>query len=351
MKALVFSDLHLHAFKQFASYSSGDNSRRVELVDRLQQIVNLINAEYDCGIFSGDFFHERLRVDVVSASKAKAVLSGLQKPLIMCSGTHDITYSGHSSLEIFRDMFPAESPTVFIDERVELEVGGRTFVFVCVPDIGPAATMEKIRESRDRNAILITHGDFKGSQYGSVVLTEGIDAEYIRKHFLYSVVGHIHNYSQSPFGSGILVPGTCIPHTFGDLGSGRAWALSIDGSTVRKSSRLFPHPVFHTLDHTAAKALKVALSSEDYYRILVGPDTELEITPVDARYILVRPTVTRRSRSTVVPVLSLERLELIQSYATRFDGDVEFITKLGDLISSDVEDEAIFDELEKDNAS
>ena len=115
--------------------------------------------------------------------KAKEIMREITKPVYMCSGTHDRTYSGHSSLSVFEDLF-AEEGMIFIDAVAQAPVTrlGERWNIVCVPHMRDMkAQMLRIREEVEDgySHILLTHGDIKGAVYGSMVVEDGLDLDVI----------------------------------------------------------------------------------------------------------------------------------------------------------------------------
>jgi DNA repair exonuclease SbcCD nuclease subunit len=332
MRVLVFSCLHLHPFRAFATYSRGDNSRRLEVLERWNEIVEIGNQpQYDAVLCAGDFFQEKTRVDVVSVSKAKAILSHLRKPLIACSGTHDITRSGYSSLSVFSET--VSHPGSVINE-MEAFAGQRGFyhdgivrmgnwLFLCIPTQEQTALQQAIESvanrvySRMDSKILLTHGDVQGSWLrGNMRVERGLDPRFLARRFSFSIVGHYH---ESRLFERVLVPGTCSPHSFSDEGlSGAVWDVNLLDDHNEVIEIPFYHPLFKTVD--LDENPDFSFNVLDYYRILTSNrDLRRQVIAslppeVGARSIIIykKPQSQDAERAAVIP--QAERTELLRSY-------------------------------------
>lgn len=362
MRAFIFSDLHLHPYRQFTSLEGGMNSRREEILERLKEIVSIINRpEYDVGLFAGDFFHERLYVDVVSVAKAKEVLGPLTKPLLMCSGTHDRTYSGHTSLRVFTSLNPRLSKSetlIHVDEVVEYPVRGESpWTFVAVPHMRMDKQMEAIREyGRKPRSVLITHGDILGASYGGHVVEEGLDLDVLSELYTFVVIGHSHN-GGGPVSAyrNILVPGACIPHGFGDADLGRAWDISLIQPShkpviIGSTPITWEFPQFLTEDISGIGVGRVQLSPRHYYRLILNPDDKPDIRPLDARYILSYSRRETPFERASVDGSAFSHSDLVRRYSelgAQSGLGVEGLARLGELLASDVDLQVVYDFLEE----
>jgi len=301
LRLLAFSDLHLHPYKTFADFRSGDNSRRVEILKRLDDVITKANSgskdgPYDCLVFTGDFFHERRKVDVISMVEARNSLSKLDIPFVACSGTHDVTRSGHSSLTAFeelKEVMEEQNPAFSVDRSVQIwDENMIAWTFLCIPDpLDHYQHQKKVEEalalcqSAD-NLILVTHGNVLGDEYGMQEWMDGgLDPAFLRDKFLFSIVGHYH----IPFYSDrVLVPGAVIPHGFGDeCGGGNMWDVKLEmqnngacDATVTTLS--FPSPAFVSL---YGNEWDSGLSKDNYYRIYTS-NRDVRI-PAGVKHILI----------------------------------------------------------------
>lgn len=395
IRALVFSDLHLHPYRMFANFMHGDNSRRLEILQRLGVIVTkACESKYDCLLFAGDFFHERLKVDVVSLSEAKKIIGGFSKPFIGCSGTHDRTYSGHSSLEAISDRKGREGTAG--DEYVCID-GTRTLFdlsnnFAWEIDAVPymfdyGRQMEAIRLRRQQlpgaipggetkfwqhRRILLTHGDVVGYRYGSHVVEHGLNVEEIAELYDFSIIGHIHNPPEFTVDNRVLFPGACIPHTFGDVGGGRMWDVTFkeDGNhTVELMrfespefvTRAFSHPLEGNIIDVEGE-----MTTRNYYRFqvpagcLVSPGTAIS-APFMVQHIGIEEDEEAQTPTHLLGAETVEPIRLVSDYvdyvldreAERGQGFViegwnpAQLKELGHALTQDLEEDALCSEIER----
>jgi DNA repair exonuclease SbcCD nuclease subunit len=94
VKILLFSDLHAHPFKPYATIlESGMNSRLADAIGCLEQVLAIARGEdVDLVLFGGDMFHVRRTINVTAFN---AVYSEMAKfslykiPVAMIHGNHD----------------------------------------------------------------------------------------------------------------------------------------------------------------------------------------------------------------------------------------------------------------------
>ena len=92
-KIIVFSDIHIHAYPEFATYEYGYNSRLMDCIDILDQIWNYaVRNKIKDILFCGDFFHrsDSLTPEVIGLTQAAVYGFYLDElNLIMIPGQHD----------------------------------------------------------------------------------------------------------------------------------------------------------------------------------------------------------------------------------------------------------------------
>jgi DNA repair exonuclease SbcCD nuclease subunit len=257
----------------FAEHSSGENSRRAEILSRVDSIISLTqDGTYDAVLFGGDFYHERGKIDTVSLVYSKEIMKKLHPAtkFIACSGTHDLARDGKSALAAFVEENAPKR--FFIDEPCLLGRGSTVVAVVAVPD--PVIYEEhevRIREALgqvkvDFPKILLSHGFVVGSREFEAEpwMSKGVSQSFLRENFILSILGHLHQpiLSQSDRGI-ILIPGAVIPHNFGDdCGGGSYYDVEVSGKEVLVRRHAFAHPQFLTVDDTFH-----SFDREDYYRV------------------------------------------------------------------------------------
>jgi len=321
MKILVFSDIHIHPYRMFAAFSEGDNSRRLEILRRLEAIVNRANTgNFDCLVCAGDFFHEKLKIDVVSVSKAKKILVTLTKPLVMVSGTHDITFSGHSALSAIATSpsydarrvieLQTERPDIVFDGNFIMQgKDGVRVLFVCIPSSPPSSVMSVVEQRfqllRDRyddllashKIVLLVHNEICGLGFGSIKSTPetGLDLARLSEMCDLVIAGHYHvpftdsDLSKAFSLSGrVLIPGAAIPHSFADpseyVQGGSIWEIDVDEEiTIKRVT--FDSPQFITVKASTIRNEDVGFREDCYYRIIA--DEPAFDAPENVRYVVV----------------------------------------------------------------
>src|SRR5690349_2871410 len=93
-KVLVFSDIHLHVWKNYSKIlDNGLNSRLVDGINVIKQIENYIcNNSIDLVLFTGDFFHVKRQIYVQAFNAAYLAISSLADtgvPIVAIVGNHD----------------------------------------------------------------------------------------------------------------------------------------------------------------------------------------------------------------------------------------------------------------------
>jgi len=219
-------------------------------------------------------------------------MANLRKPFLACSGTHDITASGHSSLEIFRN--PERGWVV--DSYVRFAPSPMSeFVFVMVPDRMSVADQQenlegKVEEAKSaypgKRIIVLTHGDVNGLEFDPSVQT-GLDLKRVERDVAFFMIGHLHN----PPAHGeitrdvisdpnkVLFLGTSMPHSFGDVHPGVVYDVEFPVSTATRVASsypyvreiIFPHPVFKTVRLPTAGMPFPDLDRDDFYSFVLGP--------------------------------------------------------------------------------
>jgi DNA repair exonuclease SbcCD nuclease subunit len=331
MKLLVFSDLHLHLFREFATYENGENSRLVEIANRLLEVLTLAAEEKaDCIAFAGDFYDNKSNINIFALTAARRALEEWGEnherhiPLVMCSGTHDIGRTLHSTLISLENAI----------EDLWIDPKDGPFMTHCVPSaVGTENHWEKIMNTVSkwhpqdlRKSILITHGFVSGPHFSTPGgIAGGLPEELMLTTFKLSIVGHYHNpnrywYYDKAKKSGILIPGAVIPHNFGNPDPGRAWVVNIDADNgdIRVSEKLWEHPKFITYDFIRQRIFRPGVdrpkfNKEDYYRVFIAPGQELKI-PDGVRAIVVqRNEVEVRTRVENLSVGDTPK-ELVEKY-------------------------------------
>jgi DNA repair exonuclease SbcCD nuclease subunit len=289
---LVFSDPHLHAFKEFSYEIEGENSRRKRILDRIKGVLGEASGSGRVILFGGDMFHDRTRLDVESAVPLLRIFSTeLTTPFVGSSGTHDLTHLGISSLEIL---------SAGNDVRIDGVYEHDECIFICVGDVQTLNSfdlrrnyvehlVEKAKEEfgdrvyQSRIKVFIGHGVPEEPEFGIPFgHANGWKVRWLEEMFDFVVLGHYHLpvAPRSPF-LRTLVPGTLIPHSFADsdAGGGSYWLVDLekDGENVNCSvqRKEYPSPRFMTLIDDGRPSFKEEidrLSEAGHYICVMTPN-------------------------------------------------------------------------------
>lgn len=316
MRIAVFSDLHIHAFREFASYADGSNSRQREIAARLLDTLNLaVDEEADAIVFAGDFYDNKSHIEVSSFFHAKRIFEEWSEnhegyiPVVMCSGTHDIGRNQCSTLLSLEKVLNL----MYIDRQLP-----GTFPIIPIPSaVGGENHRQKILEGirgirkdiLDRT-ILVTHGFVGGAHFSVPVVSDDmLDERFLLDNFKLSIVGHYHNpsrhfYYDEKRKRGILIPGAIIPHDFGNPNLGKAWLVDVDEDSgdIQVDERAWEHPKFVTVDLSIPANRTYQFNSMDYYRVYVPSDLEPTL-PANARVLVIqRNVIEARMRNTGITI-------------------------------------------------
>lgn len=357
MRLLGFSDSHIHPFKMFASYATGDNSRRENTIGVIDKIVLLANDKkraFDAVVFGGDLGHKKDFIDPVSVAKTKMALSNLEIPFLACSGTHDMAKNGFSTLHAF-DTNAGSSRKfdfVFDSDFYITDNSGITWRIILVPyPTGDEAHHKELIETYVNSAddenhnlvyapkpVLITHGyvSGRGTQNPDWV-NNGVDSDWLLSNFSFSMFGHIHT-PHIYFGGRILVPGAAIAQNFGDECAG-GFAYDIELNLENDNS---VNVVVRPIDLENPKFITVnsrditSIDNRNYYRIN-SDDKNYNLPEGVSGFVIHENTSTTENNNANVE-LSLDlsndvaRKDVVHAYADTKERELlgDFILGLGE---------------------
>jgi DNA repair exonuclease SbcCD nuclease subunit len=224
MKILNFADLHLHDYKDFATYTEeGYNLRLLYGVSILEQIAKIIDEkQIDIVTFSGDFFHKKsyLYVPVINFAIKYVTMIAAKVPFVAIPGNHDLhggTTSEHA-LNMFRSI-----PNVTILENESVILNGVSIFGHFIP----------VKEIPQVNAdIFLGHGFVNGAQLASGLRVEGgYEKDFLEQVSKWAFIGDIHK--QQFFDNRVFIPGSPLAHDFGDVGDQKGVCiLDTEANTV-----------------------------------------------------------------------------------------------------------------------
>ena len=236
MRIALFSDLHAHPFKPYASVlDNGMNSRLADAISCLDQIREIcVEQGVELALFGGDMFHVRRNINVTAFN---AVYEALAKfhlakiPVAMIHGNHDQSDRDgkEHSVHAFRTF------CTVIDEPgwVQLETQSKKRVSVlAVPyledvDRLRAVTARSCPHTDSDVTVGLGHFGVQGAKVGAdfVYCNEGdpcladMNAANVDKFFL----GHYHLYQH--VGENVWYIGAPLQHNWGDRGQHRGFLI------------------------------------------------------------------------------------------------------------------------------
>jgi DNA repair exonuclease SbcCD nuclease subunit len=198
MKLLLFSDLHLHSYKDFSrTLPSGRNSRLQSGLDVLAAIRKYAVVQGITNVlFGGDLFHKK---QVLSVGMYQAVYEELEafvkaKVKLLCVvGNHDqATLDGTTHA-----MAALRNVATVVDTPTTVSLGGG-FTVRCVPYMEDFSKFsEAITTGRTAN-ILLAHGALNGAVTGPVEYQpeHQLKPEHLPNFYDFMFFGHYHKRQQ-----------------------------------------------------------------------------------------------------------------------------------------------------------
>ena len=170
MKALVFSDLHIHKHK--------------DRIDRLQDCLDVLNWVFDTALekgcenifFLGDLFHERAKIDVLNYLKTfecifKRMTDDCQNiNFYVLVGNHDMYHKERWDVNSVKPLSAIPGVHI-IQSPVTTNIGGRQIDWLPHTE-NPVAELEKLKEDSGKAgdilfAHLAVHGAMLNTLYGT----------------------------------------------------------------------------------------------------------------------------------------------------------------------------------------
>jgi DNA repair exonuclease SbcCD nuclease subunit len=263
-KILLFSDIHSHPFKAYATINAeGMNSRLADAISCINQIYEYAVAnDADVVLFGGDMFHVRKHINVTAFN---AVYVGMSQfsvskiPVLLIPGNHDqCDKEGHDhSIYAFRTFLEVADKPGWYELRGK---SGKLYDICAIPYCDDVEMIHGLVNGRPRTlhtTLLLGHLGVQGAKVGAdFVYTNPRDPTVVDLNCSYfdaCFLGHYHEHQQ-------LAPncwyiGAPLQHTWGDTGQQRGF-LEYDTDTGAIQKILLQSPKFVLLsDHDAQLAL------------------------------------------------------------------------------------------------
>ena len=292
-KVALFSDLHGHPFKPYATVlENGMNSRLADAVSCIEQVVqHCVKEDVDLVLFGGDLFHVRRTINVaafnaVYEAMAKFSVHGI--PLVMIHGNHDQADRAGTqhSVHAFRTFCNV------VDDPGWMMVSGKSGEPYAIMAVPYMENVEQLRQVVTTPCpmskvpkLMLAHLGIQGAKVGS-------DFVYINPHdagvedlnceaFDAVYLGHYHLHQQIAPNAWYI--GAPLQHNWGDRDQWRGFLIyDAEAKTHRKIPLKAPKfvevadwaPDFETID------------TDDCYVRLVSRDVWTEQRIDEMREIL-----------------------------------------------------------------
>jgi DNA repair exonuclease SbcCD nuclease subunit len=319
MKALIFSDIHGHNFREFSYImENGMNSRLYD-----QQIVFeklklfAIERNVDMVLFLGDLYHLKNNAD---SQVIKIISSGLMNlaqvaPVLIVPGNHDYRMwsSEPALLEIISEL--GEAITI-------LEKGWYEDIFYVHPYTRRMKEAEEVIKNLEvpEGSIFLGHQDVKGVNYGGFVVEHGLDADVLSKKFKMSFIGHCHD--AFIIRDNVISIGAPMQHNFNDIGQVRGWWLWDLESNKLEQHRNDFSPEFWDWYYGKDKLKdSIANLDRDFFRVTIeGTEIPDEVKKMKWKRITFKVESDRKERIAMNMSDSYE--DIIQKYVEARGGEV-----------------------------
>ncbi len=296
MKILFFTDLHLDNWSAFSTtVSGGYNSRFMQQLHTLEQILYHAEQHNMLVVFGGDLFNRRLLIPSDVMHKTYELLAKYNKqPIYLVIGNHDIYdwNSANTSLAVLSEMlhvYVVDEPTsVWTADDVHLSL---------VPHgaLLPTSSASLDVEVPDSYNILVTHYGVNEARLGpkDFKMKDDLTVKQL-KALEYDLVllGHIHK--PQALADNIVVMGSVMAHSFHETNETKYYYVfdTEDRSLTQISSAA---PQFLTIEiNTKAELKRLIITDKDYYRLNI---MSTKITPADTAKLAGRNVIISFARA------------------------------------------------------
>ncbi|NCB36292.1 MAG: hypothetical protein EOM58_09645, partial [Clostridia bacterium] len=219
MKAIIFGDVQLHSYSDFAHVNEhGYNNRAYNLLDSITQIIESQDS-LDAVIIAGDFFHNRASIDVDIIALAQRFVSrwASRSTVVFLAGNHDqfLLNGKITSIAMFKNF----SNCVVIEEPQGLQIKDEWIHFSPFDeDLRRVVTGIQTLQQQKFSKYLIGHWTVQGSNTGHFELESGVSKdESVLSVYDQVILGDIHLHQR--IGKNIMYVGSPCQHDFGEGGA------------------------------------------------------------------------------------------------------------------------------------
>jgi len=284
LRLLVFTDLHLHTWKNFGiDQESGLTRRLRDQREVLQQVLQLITDRgIELVLFGGDLFHlvGVLPVEAISVAKSffeKLEVLGVEH--IECDGNHDIV--DRKNPKWFENALNVIKRKKSSNKGIKC-VGYQDFV---------------VEDEISGYDIVLLHKTPVGAVVGNYVFNEGVDWKKLSKRNKLVFFGHIHQPQR--LSENCFVLGSVMPLNFGDVGDRGVYIVD-DGKVEFVKLK---YPEFRTVSSLNE------IDDYNYYRV-IGVDGRSKEMSKNVVVVNLSKSFAERIKSDSFEGMLVEWLEL-----------------------------------------
>lgn len=278
-KVVLFSDLHAHPFKPYATIlPNGMNSRLENAVSCIAQIVQYCKQEkVDLVLFGGDLFHVRRNISVPAFNAVYEAMSGFAEagiPVVLIHGNHDQAdkHGNDHSIHALRTFLTV------VDEPGWVTItGGESktrYDVLAVPYTENVDQLKEVLGTRgpdnpENPTILLGHLGVQGARVGA-------DFVYSNPHdpvvdtfdggrFDIGFLGHFHEHQQ--LNDRLWYIGAALHHNWGDKNTQRGF-LVLETDTLTFEQVPLSAPRFVELEIHGTRTKNIPDLDGDFVRVV-----------------------------------------------------------------------------------
>ena len=250
MKILIFSDLHLHTWKTFGSYTKYIPKRLNDQIKILNQIREIgINTKIDICVFGGDWFNKRGEIPTECLNITSQWLNDLPFKMLFTRGNHDLVRDTG-----YDDICDAISVFSKLSNNIEKEENYQNIKLVHYFD---SIDEDKIKGYD----LVVVHKTPIGASLGNWKFKDGVNWRKISSNNKFVLFGHIHQRQQ--LANNCYVVGSPMSLDFSDTNDRGVHIVDLDKNTVEFIK--LDYPEFIVIDDPNKLD---NINDNNYYKVL-----------------------------------------------------------------------------------
>lgn len=329
-KYIVFSDLHLHNWGDFATTDNDTgNSRLTNQISALEDILSVARSEGRTVLFLGDLFHQRGRVATNVFNSAMDVFDSYKDvEVIAIEGNHDNVTNSINSISSLEPLTLLPNFKL-VQSHSYFEWNGDSIMAVSYGD-----EYEELKNEikGHRATLLLGHLGVEGSMGAGKSKLDGAFSvgDLCSDNYGLVLLGHYHK--RQFLNDNSLYVGNPISQDFGDDGQDKGYFTfeTSDGKVVEDSLKYTPlnYPRFIkiTTDNVDEYEDLDELSKNNYVRLIV-PEKVLEDRSIDTTdlspNIRVEKQIETVSESRLDIDSSTDTISIVKTWAKEFQPENE----------------------------